>query len=145
MFSDRKLCSRISGASSTARRRSVTTCKKLFSLRRGPGCGKNDSGHSVLGDKRLCVSIIIFNQIFFQFDWLSARNENLMIMHIFSGNLSPKNLQSYASRAIATTQSYAIQTYDWLYEKVQTLSKIQWGTYDDNAKRIFLSLPRFSI
>jgi len=45
--------------------------------------------------------------------------------NVFVGNLSPKNLQSYASRAIDTTQSYASQTYDWLYEKVQTLSKVQ--------------------
>ncbi|XP_076238618.1 transmembrane protein 214 [Calliopsis andreniformis] len=44
--------------------------------------------------------------------------------NVFVGKLSPENLQSYASKAIDTTQSLASQTYDWVYEKVQTLSKV---------------------
>ncbi|XP_051174489.1 transmembrane protein 214-A [Leptopilina boulardi] len=45
--------------------------------------------------------------------------------NVFVGKLSPQNLQKYANQAIDTTQSFASQTYDWVYEKVQTLSKIQ--------------------
>ncbi|XP_076657105.1 transmembrane protein 214 [Halictus rubicundus] len=44
--------------------------------------------------------------------------------NVFIGKLSPENLQSYASKAIDTTQTLASQTYDWVYEKVQTLSKV---------------------
>lgn len=44
--------------------------------------------------------------------------------NIFVGKLSPESLQNYASRAIDTTQTLASQTYDWVYEKVQTLSKV---------------------
>ncbi|XP_076682530.1 transmembrane protein 214 [Andrena cerasifolii] len=44
--------------------------------------------------------------------------------NVFVGKLSPENLQNYASKAINTTQSLASQTYDWVYEKVQTLSKV---------------------
>nr|XP_033332870.1 transmembrane protein 214-A [Megalopta genalis] len=44
--------------------------------------------------------------------------------NVFVGTLSPENLQSYASKAIDTTQTLASQTYDWVYEKVQTLSKV---------------------
>lgn len=44
--------------------------------------------------------------------------------NVFVGKLSPENLQSYASKAIDTTQTLASQTYDWVYEKVQTLSKV---------------------
>ncbi|XP_034183934.1 transmembrane protein 214 [Osmia lignaria lignaria] len=44
--------------------------------------------------------------------------------NVFVGKLSPENLQNYASKAIDTTQSLASRTYDWVYEKVQTLSKV---------------------
>ncbi|XP_072763950.1 transmembrane protein 214-A [Anoplolepis gracilipes] len=44
--------------------------------------------------------------------------------NVFVGKLSPDNLRSYAIWAFDTTQSYASQTYDWVYEKVQTLSKV---------------------
>ncbi|XP_033359171.1 transmembrane protein 214-A [Bombus vosnesenskii] len=44
--------------------------------------------------------------------------------NVFVGKLSPENLQNYASKAIDTTQTLASQTYDWVYEKVQTLSKV---------------------
>lgn len=44
--------------------------------------------------------------------------------NVFVGKLSPDNLRSYAIWAVDTTQSYASQTYDWVYEKVQTLSKV---------------------
>ncbi|CAK9807020.1 Transmembrane protein 214 [Anthophora plagiata] len=44
--------------------------------------------------------------------------------NVFVGKLSPESLQSYASKAIDTTQTLASQTYDWVYEKVQTLSKV---------------------
>ncbi|KAG7200304.1 hypothetical protein KM043_017769 [Ampulex compressa] len=44
--------------------------------------------------------------------------------NVFVGKLSPENLQNYANRAIDTTQTLASQTYDWVYEKVQTLSKV---------------------
>lgn len=44
--------------------------------------------------------------------------------NVFVGKLSPENLQSYATKAIDTTQTLASQTYDWVYEKVQTLSKV---------------------
>lgn len=42
-----------------------------------------------------------------------------------SGKLSPESLRSYASEAIETTQAFASETYNWLYEKVQDLSKAQ--------------------
>lgn len=42
----------------------------------------------------------------------------------FSGKLSPESLQNYASQAINTTQTFASRTYDWVYEKVQTLSNV---------------------
>ncbi|XP_066584426.1 transmembrane protein 214 [Prorops nasuta] len=44
--------------------------------------------------------------------------------NVFVGKLSPANLQSYANQAIDTTHSYASQTIEWVYEKVQTLSKV---------------------
>ncbi|XP_017885138.1 transmembrane protein 214-A [Ceratina calcarata] len=44
--------------------------------------------------------------------------------NVFVGKLSPENLQNYATKAIDTTQSLASQTYDWVYEKMQTLSKV---------------------
>ncbi|XP_029659643.1 transmembrane protein 214-A-like [Formica exsecta] len=44
--------------------------------------------------------------------------------NVFVGKLSPDNLRNYAIWAFDTTQSYASQTYDWVYEKVQTLSKV---------------------
>ncbi|OXU22256.1 hypothetical protein TSAR_016105 [Trichomalopsis sarcophagae] len=45
--------------------------------------------------------------------------------NVFVGKLSPESLQSYASQAINTTHTFASQTYDWVYEKVQTLSKVE--------------------
>jgi len=42
-----------------------------------------------------------------------------------SGSLSPENLQKYSMEALNTTQVYAVWTYDWVWQKVQTLSKIQ--------------------
>ncbi|XP_015606404.1 transmembrane protein 214-A [Cephus cinctus] len=45
--------------------------------------------------------------------------------NVFVGKLSPESLQKYASQAINTTQTFASQTYDWVYEKVQILSKVQ--------------------
>lgn len=50
---------------------------------------------------------------------------------VFRGKLSPDNLRSYAIWAFDTTQSYASQTYDWVYEKVQTLSKVPWINFID--------------
>jgi len=44
--------------------------------------------------------------------------------NVFVGKLSPDNLRNYAIWAFDTTQSYATETYDWVYEKVQTLSKV---------------------
>lgn len=44
--------------------------------------------------------------------------------NVFVGNLSPENLQNYANKAINVTQTYASQTYDWVYEKVQSFSKV---------------------
>lgn len=43
---------------------------------------------------------------------------------VFVGKLSPENLQNYATKAIDVTQTYASQTYDWVYEKVQSFSKV---------------------
>lgn len=45
--------------------------------------------------------------------------------NVFVGNLSPENLQKYSMEALNTTQVYAAWTYDWVRQKVQTLSKIQ--------------------
>ncbi|XP_063225460.1 transmembrane protein 214-A [Bacillus rossius redtenbacheri] len=45
--------------------------------------------------------------------------------NVFVGSLSPENLQRYSEGAINTTQVYATWTYDWLLQKVQTLSKIK--------------------
>ncbi|XP_015190822.1 PREDICTED: transmembrane protein 214-A [Polistes dominula] len=44
--------------------------------------------------------------------------------NVFVGKLSPENLQNYANHAIDVTQTYASQTYDWVYEKVQSFSKV---------------------
>ncbi|OAD56057.1 hypothetical protein WN48_03797 [Eufriesea mexicana] len=44
--------------------------------------------------------------------------------NVFVGKLSPESLQNYASKTIDTAQTLASQTYDWVYEKVQTLSKV---------------------
>ncbi|XP_012281120.1 transmembrane protein 214-A isoform X2 [Orussus abietinus] len=51
------------------------------------------------------------------FQWLES--------NVFTGKLSAENLQSYATRAIDKTHTLASQTYDWVYEKVQTFSKVQ--------------------
>lgn len=53
-------------------------------------------------------------------------DRDLTFLFFFRGKLSPDNLRSYAIWAFDTTQSYAAQTYDWVYEKVQTLSKVPW-------------------
>lgn len=45
---------------------------------------------------------------------------------LFRSKLSPDNLRNYAIWAFDTTHSYASQTYDWVYEKMQTLSKVPW-------------------
>jgi hypothetical protein len=42
-----------------------------------------------------------------------------------SGPLSPENFQKFSMEALNTTQLYAAWTYDWVCEKVQTLTKIQ--------------------
>ncbi|KAI4493719.1 hypothetical protein M0804_001895 [Polistes exclamans] len=44
--------------------------------------------------------------------------------NVFIGKLSPESLQIFANRAINVTQTYASQTYDWVYEKVQSFSKV---------------------
>ncbi|XP_011310614.1 transmembrane protein 214-A [Fopius arisanus] len=44
---------------------------------------------------------------------------------VFVGKWSPENIRSYAMKAVDFTQEHATQIYDWVYEKVQTLSKIQ--------------------
>ncbi|KAK0088175.1 hypothetical protein PV325_012842 [Microctonus aethiopoides] len=44
---------------------------------------------------------------------------------VFVGNMSPENIRGYATKAIESTQTFASQTYDWVYEKVQTLSKVE--------------------
>ncbi|XP_063977135.1 transmembrane protein 214 [Diachasmimorpha longicaudata] len=49
--------------------------------------------------------------------WLETR--------IFVGNWSPENIRGYAWKAVDSTQEYASQTYDWVYDKVQTLSKVR--------------------
>ncbi|EFN79101.1 transmembrane protein 214-A [Harpegnathos saltator] len=42
--------------------------------------------------------------------------------NVFVGKLSPENLGDYAVWTMRTTLSYASETYNWVYEKVQTLS-----------------------
>ncbi|XP_014296425.1 transmembrane protein 214-A [Microplitis demolitor] len=44
---------------------------------------------------------------------------------VFVGKMSPENIRGYATEAVKSTQAFASQTYDWVYEKVQTLSKVQ--------------------
>ncbi|XP_012252880.2 transmembrane protein 214-A [Athalia rosae] len=44
--------------------------------------------------------------------------------NILVGHLNSENLRKYTSQAINTTQTFASQTYNWVYEKVQTLSKV---------------------
>jgi hypothetical protein len=46
-------------------------------------------------------------------------------LNFCSGKWSPENLQIYANEAITTTHTFASQIYDWVYEKVQTLSKVE--------------------
>lgn len=46
------------------------------------------------------------------------------MLSLFRGKLSPDSLRNYAIWAFDVTQSYAAQTYDWVYEKMQTLSKV---------------------
>ncbi|XP_015514094.2 transmembrane protein 214-A [Neodiprion pinetum] len=44
--------------------------------------------------------------------------------NILVGHLNSENLRKYTSQAINTTQTFASQTYNWVYEKVQTLTKV---------------------
>ncbi|XP_058803960.1 transmembrane protein 214-B [Phymastichus coffea] len=71
-------------------------------------------------DKLKGYSVLITEQIvensFKATRWLKT--------NVFIGKLSPENLQNYASQAINTTQAFASQTYNWVYEKVQTISKV---------------------
>jgi hypothetical protein len=55
----------------------------------------------------------------------SAKATRWLKTNVFVGKLSPENLQNYANHAINTTHTFATQTYDWVYEKVQTLSKVE--------------------
>lgn len=45
--------------------------------------------------------------------------------NVFIGSWSPDNLQLYSIAVLNATQQYALGTYDWLYEKVQTFSRVE--------------------
>nr|CAD7196824.1 unnamed protein product [Timema douglasi] len=62
--------------------------------------------------------------------WQYAREYSLVGFgwvqnNVLVGNLSPENLQKYSLEAVNTTQVYVTWTYDWVLQKVQTLSKIK--------------------
>nr|CAD7597617.1 unnamed protein product [Timema genevievae] len=62
--------------------------------------------------------------------WQYAREYSLLGFgwvqnNVLVGNLSPENLQKYSLEAVNTTQVYVSWTYDWVLQKVQTLSKIK--------------------
>ncbi|XP_074113094.1 transmembrane protein 214 [Cotesia typhae] len=44
---------------------------------------------------------------------------------VFVGKMSPENIRGYAIQAVESTQAFASQAYDVVYEKVQTLLKVQ--------------------
>ncbi|GLH16583.1 Uncharacterized protein GBIM_20823 [Gryllus bimaculatus] len=45
--------------------------------------------------------------------------------NVFVGSWSPDNIQQYSWAVLNVTQEYALGTYDWLYQKVQTFSKVE--------------------
>ncbi|CAH0394791.1 unnamed protein product [Bemisia tabaci] len=40
--------------------------------------------------------------------------------NLFTGNMSPENMKKYASLALNSTQKYALDTYSWIAQKVET-------------------------
>ncbi|KAL0132299.1 hypothetical protein PUN28_000230 [Cardiocondyla obscurior] len=86
-----------------------------------PGILEQIKSRSLQGLEFVKVSIVLIGEKVVEhsnasIQWLQT--------NVFVGKLSPDSLRSYAIWAFDTTQSYAVQTYDWVYEKVQTLSKV---------------------
>lgn len=87
-----------------------------------PGLLDKVKVHSTEAWEQMKHNALILWQFFLQYwymgvEWVKA--------NVFVGTLSPENLQKYSMEALNTTQVYAVWTYDWVCQKVQTLSKIQ--------------------
>lgn len=86
-----------------------------------PGILEQIKSRSIQGLEFVKVSFIFIGEKVIEH---SSTSIQWLEENVFVGKLSPDNLRSYAIWAFDTTQSYAVQTYDWVYEKVQTLSKV---------------------
>lgn len=86
-----------------------------------PGILEQIKTRSLEGIKFVKVSFVLIGEKVIEHSSMSIQ---WLEKNVFVGKLSPDNLRSYAIWAFDTTQSYAAQTYDWVYEKVQTLSKV---------------------
>ncbi|TGZ54191.1 transmembrane protein 214-A [Temnothorax longispinosus] len=86
-----------------------------------PGILEQIKSRSIQGVEFVKVSFIMLGEKVVEHSNASIQ---WLEKNVFVGKLSPESLRNYAIWAFDTTQSYAIQTYDWVYEKVQTLSKV---------------------
>ncbi|XP_011060330.1 PREDICTED: transmembrane protein 214-A isoform X2 [Acromyrmex echinatior] len=86
-----------------------------------PGILEQIKSRSLQGLEFVKVSFILIGEKVIEH---SSASIQWLEKNVFVGKLSPDNLRNYAIWAFDTTQSYAAQTYDWVYEKVQTLSKV---------------------
>ncbi|KYN32449.1 hypothetical protein ALC56_13306 [Trachymyrmex septentrionalis] len=86
-----------------------------------PGIFEQIKSRSLQGLEFVKVSFILIGEKVIEH---SSASIQWLEKNVFVGKLSPDNLRNYAIWAFDTTQSYATQTYDWVYEKVQTLSKV---------------------
>ncbi|XP_020289025.1 transmembrane protein 214-A isoform X2 [Pseudomyrmex gracilis] len=85
-----------------------------------PGILEETKSRSIAGLEFLKVSFTVLGEKVIEH---SITTVQWLQKNVFVGKLSPDSIRSYAAWAFDTTQSYASQTYDWVYEKVQTLSK----------------------
>ncbi|XP_011869469.1 PREDICTED: transmembrane protein 214-A [Vollenhovia emeryi] len=86
-----------------------------------PGILEQIKSRSVQGLEFVKVSFVLIGEKVIEHSTASIQ---WLEKNVFVGKLSPDSLRGYAIWAFDTTQSYAVQTYDWVYEKVQTLSKV---------------------
>ncbi|EZA58370.1 hypothetical protein DMN91_006252 [Ooceraea biroi] len=86
-----------------------------------PGAMEQIKSHSLQGLEFTKSSLILIGNKVVEH---SSAAVQWMEQNVFVGKLSPDNLRNYAIWAFDVTQSYATQTYDWVYEKMQTLSKV---------------------
>ncbi|KDR16686.1 hypothetical protein L798_09076 [Zootermopsis nevadensis] len=87
-----------------------------------PGLLDKVKVHSIEAWELAKQSALILRQFFLRYSYIGLE---WFKTNVFVGNLSPENLQKYSMEALNTTQVYAVWTYDWVCQKVQTLSKVQ--------------------